>query len=43
MLFTFTHLAIVLPQTFLSNKWISLTGFVIGRMILGFEKFARIR
>ncbi len=43
MPFTFSHPAIVLPLTYLSNKWISLTGLVIGSLTPDFEYFLRMR
>lgn len=43
MPFTFSHPAIVLPLTFLSNKWYSLTGLVIGSLTPDFEYFLRMK
>jgi len=43
MPFTFSHPAIVLPLTYLSNKWISMTGLVIGSLTPDFEYFFRMR
>lgn len=43
MPFTFSHPAIVLPLTYLSNKWVSLTGLVIGSLTPDFEYFIRMR
>lgn len=43
MPFTFLHPAIVLPLTYLSDKWISLTGLVIGSLTPDFEYFLRMR
>ena len=43
MPFTFSHPAIVLPLTYLSNKWISLTGLVIGSLTPDFEYFLRMK
>ena len=43
MPFTFSHPAIVLPLMFLSRKWFSLTGLVIGSLTPDFEYFLRMR
>lgn len=43
MPFTFSHPAIVLPLTFFSKKWFSLTGLVIGSLTPDFEYFLRMR
>jgi len=43
MPFTFSHPAIILPLTFLPNKWFSLTGLVIGSLAPDFEYFIRMR
>lgn len=43
MPFTFSHPAIVLPLTFFSKKWFSLTGLVIGGLTPDFEYFLRMR
>ena len=43
MPFTFSHPAIVLPLTYLSRKWFSLTGLVVGSLTPDFEFFIRMR
>jgi hypothetical protein len=43
MPFTFSHPAVVLPFNYLSRKWLSLTGLVIGSMTPDFEYFLRMR
>lgn len=43
MPFTFSHPAIILPLSFLSRKWISMTGLVIGSMTPDFEYFLRMK
>ena len=43
MPFTFSHPAIVLPLTYLSRKWYSLTGLVIGSLTPDFEYFLRMK
>lgn len=43
MPFTFSHPAIVLPLTYLPNKWYSLTGLIIGSLTPDFEYFIRMR
>lgn len=43
MPFTFSHPAIVLPLTYFSKKWFSLTGLVIGSLTPDFEYFLRMR
>jgi hypothetical protein len=43
MPFTFSHPAIVLPLTSISNKWISATGLIIGSMVPDFEYFLRMK
>jgi hypothetical protein len=43
MPFTFSHPAIVLPLGYLPNKWVSLTGLVIGSLTPDFEYFLRMR
>jgi len=43
MPFTFSHPAIVLPITYLSRRWYSLTGLVIGSIMPDFEYFLRMR
>ena len=43
MPFTFSHPAIVLPLTYLSKRWFSLTGLVIGSLTPDFEYFFRMR
>ena len=42
MPFTFSHPAIVLPLNYLSRRWVSLTGLVIGSMTPDFEYFIRM-
>lgn len=43
MPFSFSHPAIVLPLAYLSRKWFSITGLVIGSMTPDFEYFIRMR
>ncbi len=43
MPFTFSHPAVVLPATFLPQRWYSLTGLVIGSMVPDFEYFLRMK
>ncbi|MFV9484419.1 DUF4184 family protein, partial [Christiangramia sp. ASW11-125] len=43
MPFTFSHPAIVLPLKFISNKWFSLTGLVIGSITPDFEYFIKMK
>lgn len=43
MPFTFSHPAVVLPFNYLSRKWLSLTGLVIGSMTPDFEYFLRMK
>lgn len=43
MPFTFSHPAIVLPLTYLPQKWYSLTGLVIGSITPDFEYFLRMK
>ncbi len=43
MPFTFSHPAIVLPLTYLPQKWFSMTGLVIGSLTPDFEYFLRMR
>jgi len=43
MPFTFSHPAIVLPLTYLPNRWFSLTGLIIGSLTPDFEYFLRMR
>ena len=43
MPFSFSHPAIVLPLAYLSKKWFSITGLVIGSMTPDFEYFIRMR
>ena len=43
MPFTFAHPAIVLPLTWLSKRWYSLTGLVIGSVTPDFEYFIRMK
>jgi len=43
MPFTFSHPAIVLPLTYLSKRWYSLTGLIIGSMAPDFEYFIRMK
>jgi hypothetical protein len=42
MPFTFSHPAIILPFTYLSKKYYSLTGLVVGSMTPDFEYFLRM-
>jgi len=43
MPFTFSHPAIVLPFKFISNKWFSLTGLIIGSLTPDFEYFIKMK
>lgn len=43
MPFTFSHPAIILPLTYLSRKWFSITGLVIGSIVPDFEYFLRMK
>lgn len=43
MPFTFSHPAIVLPLAYLSPRWISVTGLVVGSLTPDFEYFLRMR
>ncbi|HYM92834.1 MAG TPA: DUF4184 family protein, partial [Chitinophagaceae bacterium] len=43
MPFTFSHPAAVLPLNYVSKKYVSLTGLVIGSMTPDFEYFLRMR
>jgi hypothetical protein len=43
MPFTFSHPAAILPLTYLSKQWLSLTGLVIGSLTPDFEYFIRMR
>jgi hypothetical protein len=43
MPFTFTHPAIILPLSYLPNRWVSMTGLVIGSLAPDFEYFFRMR
>jgi len=43
MPFTFSHPAIVLPLTYLPQRWFSLTGLVVGSLTPDFEYFLRMR
>ena len=43
MPFTFAHPAIILPLNYLSKKWVSLTGLVIGSLTPDFEYFLRMK
>ncbi len=43
MPFTFSHPAAVLPFTYLSKRWISVTGLVIGSLSPDFEYFLRMK
>jgi hypothetical protein len=43
MPFTFCHPAIVLPVQYLPQKWLSLTGLVIGSLTPDFEYFIRMK
>lgn len=43
MPFTFSHPALILPLTYLSRKWYSLTGLVIGSLTPDFEYFIRMK
>ncbi|CAN5591218.1 DUF4184 family protein [soil metagenome] len=42
MPFTFSHPAIVLPLNYISDRWVSLTGLVIGSIVPDFEKFIKM-
>jgi hypothetical protein len=42
MPFTFSHPAIVLPLNYISDRWVSLTGLVIGSVVPDFEKFIKM-
>lgn len=43
MPFTFSHPAIVLPLTFLPQRWYSLTGLITGSLTPDFEYFIRMK
>ena len=43
MPFTFAHPAIILPLNYLSKKWVSLTGLIIGSLTPDFEYFLRMK
>lgn len=43
MPFTFSHPAIILPLNYLSKKWFSMTGLVIGSLTPDFEYFIRMK
>lgn len=43
MPFTFSHLAIILPLTYLQKKWFSLTGLIVGSLTPDFEYFVRMK
>ncbi len=43
MPFTFSHPAIVLPLAYLSPRWVSLTGLIVGSITPDFEYFLRMR
>lgn len=43
MPFTFSHPAIILPLNYLSKKWFSMTGLIIGSLIPDFEYFIRMK
>lgn len=43
MPFTFSHPAIVLPLAYLSPRWVSITGLVVGSLTPDFEYFLRMR
>ncbi len=43
MPFTFSHPIAVFPLTFLPQKWVSLTGLIIGSTIPDFEYFIRMK
>ena len=43
MPFTFSHPALILPLKFLSKKYLSLTGLIIGSLIPDFEYFLRMK
>lgn len=43
MPFTFSHPALVLPLSYFSKRWFSLTGLVIGSLTPDFEYFLRMR
>ena len=40
---TFSHPAIILPAKYLPEKWVSMTGLIIGSMTPDFEYFLRMR
>lgn len=43
MPFTFSHPSILIPLFYISNKWISITGLIIGSLIPDFEYFIRMQ
>ena len=43
MPFTFSHPAIVLPARYLPEKWVSMTGLIVGSATPDFEYFLRMR
>ena len=43
MPFTFSHPALVLPLAYLSPRWVSLTGLIVGSITPDFEYFLRMR
>lgn len=43
MPFTFSHPAIILPFKYLPNRWISMTGLIIGSLTPDFEYFIRMK
>src|ERR1700748_3056689 len=43
MPFTFSHPAIVLPLSKVSDRWVSITGLIIGSMVPDFEYFIRMK
>ena len=43
MPFTFSHPAIVLPLSYLPQRWFSLTGLVVGSVTPDFEYFLHMR
>ncbi len=43
MPFTFSHPAIVLPAKYLPEKWVSMTGLIVGSMTPDFEYFLRMK
>lgn len=43
MPFTFSHPALILPLTYLPQKWFSLTGLIIGSITPDFEYFIRMK